>query len=53
MEGWAGLRNVLVHLYLEVDPQRLFDILQIDLDGLELYARQLVSAANASHGNGA
>jgi uncharacterized protein YutE (UPF0331/DUF86 family) len=46
MEGWAGLRNVLVNLYLEVDPERLFEILQRDLDGLEAYARQLTRAAD-------
>jgi uncharacterized protein YutE (UPF0331/DUF86 family) len=31
MEGWAGLRNILVHLYLEVDHGLLFDILVRDL----------------------
>jgi uncharacterized protein YutE (UPF0331/DUF86 family) len=39
MEGWAGLRNVLVHLYLEVDHEILFDILQNDLDELVSYAQ--------------
>ncbi len=41
MEAWAGLRNVLVHLYLEVDPDRLFEILRTDLDQLESYAVSL------------
>lgn len=39
LESWAGLRNVLVHLYLEVDHEILFDILQNDLDELVSYAR--------------
>ena len=38
MEGWAGLRNVLVHLYLEVDHEELFVILTRDLEQLEAYA---------------
>jgi uncharacterized protein YutE (UPF0331/DUF86 family) len=38
MKQWAGLRNVLVHLYLEVDYERLYEILQRDLDQLEDFA---------------
>lgn len=38
MEGWASLRNVLVHLYLEVDHDRLHEILNHELDQLERYA---------------
>lgn len=41
MEGWAGLRNILVHLYLEVDQARLHEILRRDLDDIELFARCL------------
>lgn len=41
LEAWAGLRNVLVHLYLDVDQQMLFTILERDLGQLEEYARQL------------
>jgi uncharacterized protein YutE (UPF0331/DUF86 family) len=47
MQGWAGLRNVLAHLYLEVDHARLYAILRDDLDQLERYARAL---ARATHG---
>ncbi len=43
MTGWAGLRNILVHLYLEVDHERLYEILQQDLDQLEAFARQLTN----------
>ena len=32
LETWAGLRNVLVHLYLTVDHGRLYEILQDELD---------------------
>lgn len=38
MQAWAGLRNVLVHLYLEVDHAVCFDILQSDLDDLVAFA---------------
>lgn len=38
MEGWAGLRNVLVHLYLDVDHEQLFAILTQDLGQLDAYA---------------
>jgi uncharacterized protein YutE (UPF0331/DUF86 family) len=41
MAGWAGLRNILVHLYLEVDHERLYEILRQDLDQLEAFARKL------------
>lgn len=44
MEGWASLRNVLVHLYLEVDHDRLYDILHEELDQLESYARAITAA---------
>jgi uncharacterized protein YutE (UPF0331/DUF86 family) len=38
MEGWAGLRNVLVHLYLDVDHELLYEMLAKELDQLERYA---------------
>ncbi len=38
MQGWAGLRNILTHLYLEVDHVRLHEILARELDPLEDYA---------------
>lgn len=46
MAGWAGLRNILVHLYLEVDHSRLYEILQKDLDQLEAFAQQLMSLSD-------
>jgi uncharacterized protein YutE (UPF0331/DUF86 family) len=41
MAGWAGLRNVLVHLYLDVDYAQIFTILEEDLGELEAYAAAL------------
>jgi len=42
MERWAGLRNVLVHLYLEVDHDILFDILQNDLGQVQAFVHAVV-----------
>lgn len=41
MQAWAGLRNVLTHLYLEVDHARLHEILRGELGQLERYAAAL------------
>ena len=38
MQGWAGLENILTHLYLEIDHSRLHQILSGELDQLERYA---------------
>lgn len=36
---WAtGQRNILVHLYLEVDPARIYETLQRDLDAFDEFA---------------
>jgi len=35
---WAGLRNVLVHVYIDIDHERIFEILQSDLDQLQRFA---------------
>jgi len=43
MERWAGLRNVLVHLYLEVDHNILLDIIQDDLGQLEAFVQPVVT----------
>ena len=45
MEGWAGFRNILVHLYLEIDQDILFDILTRDLHELRAFAAELNRAA--------
>jgi uncharacterized protein YutE (UPF0331/DUF86 family) len=46
MEGWAGLRNVLVHLYLDVDHERLYEILTRNLDQLEAFAAEVSRAVS-------
>lgn len=50
MQGWAGLRNVLTHLYLDVDHGRLYEILRGDLDQLERYAAALSRELGAGPG---
>jgi uncharacterized protein YutE (UPF0331/DUF86 family) len=42
LEGWAGLRNVLVHLYTRVDDTLVWRAMTRDLDGLEQFAREIV-----------
>ena len=44
MEGWAELRNVLVHLYLNVDHERVWQILADDLNQLEEFAAAMARA---------
>ena len=38
MQGWAGLRNILTHVYLEIDHRRLYEVLTGELASLEHYA---------------
>ena len=47
MQGWAGLRNLLTHLYLEVDHARIHEILCGEHDELERYATSLARAVAA------
>ncbi|MDI6765249.1 MAG: DUF86 domain-containing protein [Bacteroidota bacterium] len=42
----AGLRNLLVHNYLEIDPNRLVDILFNDLDDLKKYMKIIATYLN-------
>ncbi len=46
MEGWAGLRNVLVHIYLDIDRERLYEIFTHDLHQPEQLAQAVAGAAN-------
>ena len=39
--GMAGFHNVLVHLYLEVDPHKVYSYLQHDLGDFELFAQYI------------
>lgn len=45
MAGWAGLRNILVHLYLDVDHGRLHEVLRTELDDLSAYAAAIARAS--------
>lgn len=47
MQGWAGLRNVLAHMYLDVDHARLHEILVTDLDELAAYAASIARSVRA------
>lgn len=37
--GMAKFRNILVHMYLEVDPRRMYHYVQHNLDDFELFAQ--------------
>jgi uncharacterized protein YutE (UPF0331/DUF86 family) len=43
MQGWAGLRNVLVHLYLTIDHEQLLRILYEELDQPRAFAMALLT----------
>lgn len=47
MSRWAGLRNVLTHLYLDVDQRRIHAVLQVGLDDLERFAAAISRAARS------
>lgn len=38
LKSWMGFRNVLVHLYLEIDHGRAYDAIREDLGDLEGFA---------------
>jgi uncharacterized protein YutE (UPF0331/DUF86 family) len=38
LKGWMGFRNVLVHLYLEIDHGLSYDAIRQDLGDLERFA---------------
>lgn len=50
MEGWAGLRNVLVHVYLDVDHVLIHQTLSEELGQLEAYATAITAAAFGEQG---
>jgi uncharacterized protein YutE (UPF0331/DUF86 family) len=43
LQGWMGLRNVLVHFYLEIDHGRTFDAIEQDLGDLDAFAARMVT----------
>lgn len=48
MQGWAGLRNVLAHMYLDIDHARLHDVLVGELDQLEAFAAAVARCVRKS-----
>ena len=38
LEGWMGFRNVLAHLYLEIDHGIAYSVIENDLEDLEHFA---------------
>jgi len=44
MKGWAGLRNALTHLYMDVDHARICDVLEHELDQLARFAAAVARA---------
>ena len=38
LKGWMGFRNILVHLYLEIDHGRTYDAIRDDLGDLQQFA---------------
>ena len=41
LKGWMGLRNVLVHFYLDIDHARVHEAIMEDLGDLEEFARSM------------
>lgn len=52
MRKLAGLRNLLVHVYDEIDDRLIFDSLQQDLDDLSGYARAIASLLESEEPSG-
>ncbi len=46
----GGFRNILVHMYLEVDPRKVYDVIQHGLDDLEEFVCH-VSRFVSEHGD--
>lgn len=41
LKGWMGFRNVLVHLYLEIDHERSYRAITKELGDLEMFAAKI------------
>lgn len=46
----AGFRNVLVHMYTDIDLEKLYSHLQNDIDDLELFAEYIAKYLLSKHG---
>ena len=47
LKRWMGLRNLLVHLYLEIDHGRIYDAISEDLDDLHAFASRMARLLEA------
>lgn len=47
MAGWAGLRNILVHAYLDIDHERLHEALRSELEQLANFAAAMQRAVDS------
>lgn len=45
----AGFRNVLVHMYTDIDLEKLYSHLQNDIDDLEIFAEYIAKYLIAKH----
>lgn len=43
MESAAGLRNILVHMYAKIEPDKLYNNLQNDVEDMELFIEYIAS----------
>jgi uncharacterized protein YutE (UPF0331/DUF86 family) len=43
LTGAAGLRNIIVHQYVEIDITKILDVIRHDLGDLERFAHELGS----------
>jgi uncharacterized protein YutE (UPF0331/DUF86 family) len=41
LKGWMGFRNVLVHLYLEIDHEKSYKAIQEELPDLDAFAARM------------
>ena len=41
ISGMAGLRNIIVHRYLGVDPEKVFNLIQNDLDDFKAFSNYI------------
>jgi len=48
LEQMIGLRNLLIHEYLEIDLERLYSIIQEDLEDLSEFAEQVKNFIEAN-----
>jgi uncharacterized protein with HEPN domain len=40
-QGWTGLRNIVVHQYFRIHPERVWDTVANDLPSLKGYLRNI------------